>query len=100
MGRFVRGDIVIVPFPFSDLSNSKRRPAIVLADLEGEDLILGQITSKMTSDKYAIKIDNSHFKDGTLNRDSNIRPNKIFTADKNIYLVLSSDYSIIKGDLN
>jgi mRNA interferase MazF len=37
METFVKGDIVIVPFPFSDLSNSKKRPALVLANLEGND---------------------------------------------------------------
>jgi len=46
MERFVKGDIVVIPFPFSDLSQHKRRPAMVLADLKGEDLILCQITSK------------------------------------------------------
>ena len=31
MGKFVKGDIVVIPFPFSDLSGSKRRPALVIA---------------------------------------------------------------------
>lgn len=46
MAAFVKGDIVIVPFPFSDLSQSKRRPALVVAKLTGDDLILCQITSQ------------------------------------------------------
>jgi mRNA interferase MazF len=46
MGKFVKGDVVIIPFPFSDLSSSKRRPALVLAGLKGNDIILCQITSK------------------------------------------------------
>jgi mRNA interferase MazF len=45
MARFVVSNVVIVPFPFSDLSESKRRPALVLAVLTGDDLILCQITS-------------------------------------------------------
>lgn len=39
MAGFVKGDVVVVPFPFSDLSRAKRRPALVVAELEGEDRI-------------------------------------------------------------
>ncbi|WP_242716914.1 hypothetical protein [Microcoleus vaginatus] len=45
MATFVKGDVVVVPFPFSDLTQAKRRPALILATLEGKDLILCQITS-------------------------------------------------------
>ncbi|MCK9216979.1 MAG: type II toxin-antitoxin system PemK/MazF family toxin [Firmicutes bacterium] len=86
MGTFIKGDIVIVPFPFSDLSNSKKRPALVLAKLRGDDLILSQITSKDTSDSYSIKLGIDAIKGGTLDMESNIRPNKIFTADSNIVI--------------
>lgn len=40
MERPVKGDIVVIPFPFSDLSDAKRRPALVSATLAGEDIIL------------------------------------------------------------
>ncbi len=40
MGRFVKGDVVVVPFPFFDLDQAKRRPALVVAELEGDDRIL------------------------------------------------------------
>jgi mRNA interferase MazF len=39
MERFVKGDVVVVPFPFSDLTRAKRRPSLVIAELEGDDLI-------------------------------------------------------------
>jgi mRNA interferase MazF len=84
MERFVKGDIVVIPFPFSDLSGSKRRPALVLADLQGDDIILCQITSQQTKDKYAIAIKDSDFKTGNLTVAGNVRPNRIFTADKDI----------------
>lgn len=86
MDRFVKGDIVVLPFPYSDLSNSKRRPALVMANLEGDDIILCQITSQFVKDNYAIKLDHSGFEKGSLNKLSNIRPNRIFTADKNIVI--------------
>ena len=84
MERFVKGDIVVVLFPFSDLSDSKRRPALVLADLIGDDIILCQITSKDVSDIYSIPLVQNDFSLGSLDRPSNLRPNRLFTADKNI----------------
>jgi mRNA interferase MazF len=86
MGKFVKGDIVIIPFPFTDLSGNKKRPAFVVADLEGDDIIVCQITSKSKSDSYALPLNNDNFISGSLPVDSFIRPNKIFTADKNIIL--------------
>ena len=86
MEKFVKGDIVVIPFPFSDLSGSKKRPALVLADLQGDDIILCQITSQQTKDKYAIAIKDSDFKTSKLTTPGNIRPNRIFTADKNIII--------------
>jgi hypothetical protein len=37
MAEFVKGDVVVVPFPFSDLTQAKRRPALVIATLAGDD---------------------------------------------------------------
>ena len=76
MAKFVKGDVVVIPFPFSDLSQSKRRPALVLSVLQGDDLILCQITSKSIKDNYAIPVDENDFESGSLNLESNIRPNK------------------------
>ena len=84
MATFVKGDIVVLPFPFSDLSASKRRPALVLANLQGDDIILCQITSKNTKDNYAIALNSNDFVGGSLSVASNIRPNRLFTADKKI----------------
>jgi mRNA interferase MazF len=40
VAKFVKGDVVVVPFPFSDLNQSKRRPALVIAPLNGNDAII------------------------------------------------------------
>ena len=48
--------IVVVDFPFSDLSGSKLRPAVVLCDTGRGDWLLCQITSNPHSDPAAVKI--------------------------------------------
>ncbi len=86
MERFIKGDIVVIPFPYSDLTNAKRRPALVLAESSYNDLILCQITSQHTSDFFSISITDADFTQGKLQKTSNIRPNKLFTADSSIIL--------------
>ena len=86
MEEFVKGDVVVLPFPFSDLSKSKKRPALVASILDGDDIVLCQITSEARVDSYSIVLTSSDFKKGSLNLTSMIRPNKLFTADKSIIL--------------
>jgi mRNA interferase MazF len=84
MERFVKGDVVVVPFPFSDLSGSKNRPALVLTDLSGDDLMICQITSKPTNDLFSIPLISKDFISGSLSVNSYIRPLRVFTIDKHI----------------
>lgn len=86
MERFVKGDVVVVPFPFSDLTLAKKRPALVISALDGDDLILCQITSRPLKDKYSVPLDDKDFEEGGLRQPSNVKPNRIFTADRNIVL--------------
>jgi len=86
MEALVKGDVVVLPFPYSDLSSSKKRPAVIIAILEGDGVMLCQITSRERFDRYAVELKDSDFKQGKLNLNSYIRPNRIFTADKSIIL--------------
>lgn len=86
MAGFIKGDILVIPFPFSDLSQNKKRPAFVLANLPGNDIILCQITSRFKKDKFIIELSHDDFINGSLPVQSYIRPNRIFTADKKIIL--------------
>jgi mRNA interferase MazF len=93
MGKFIKGDVVIIPFPFSDLSGMKRRPAFVVSDLPGNDIILCQITSVAKSDPLALKLTSADFISGILPVASFVRPNKLFTADKNLVLYTAGHLS-------
>lgn len=86
MAKFIKGDVVVLPFPFTDLSLSKKRPAVILSNLKGNDYIMLQITSKNVKDSYAIPLLQSDFQSGSLQQDSNVRPNKIFTLDEKLIL--------------
>ncbi len=91
MGKFTvgkvslrAGSIVSVKFPFSNLKGQKVRPALVLANVEFDNLILCQITSKSYTSKVAICIKSEDFAKGNLPVVSFVRPDKLFTADATI----------------
>jgi mRNA interferase MazF len=56
MGPFAAGEVVLIPFPFSDLSRNKLRPVLLLANAGREDWIACQITSNPYSDSRAITL--------------------------------------------
>jgi mRNA interferase MazF len=74
------GEVVLVPFPFSDLSQSKLRPAVCLADAGRGDWVLCQITSSQYGDPTAVPLDATDFASGGLLVASFGRPSKLFTA--------------------
>ena len=86
MGKPVSGEVVVLPFPQTDLQAGKRRPALVVASLPGDDLILCQITSLARSDGFSIPLLIADFERGRLVRDSFIRPNRLFTVEQSMIL--------------
>jgi mRNA interferase MazF len=80
------GTVVLLPFPFSDLSQAKVRPAVCLADVGRGDWILCQVTSSPYGDPTAISLDAGDFGSGGLMRDSFARPGKLFTAHSRLML--------------
>mgnify|MGYP001618820401 CR=1 FL=1 len=83
MEEFVRGDIVIVPFPFTDLTKLKRRPSLVLAKVK-EDVILCQVTSKLNNDPLGIFLENEDTILRSLIASSMVKPYKIFTLKESL----------------
>ena len=84
MGAPAIASIVMVPFPFSDLSASKLRPAVVLANAGRGDWTLCMVTSNPYGDSKAVRIDVSDLVRGKLNRESYVRPLKLFTAHESL----------------
>ena len=78
------GQVVLVPFPFSDLSQAKLRPAVVLADAGLGDWILCQVTSNAYGDSGTIGLTDSSFATGSLRVASYARPGKLFTASREL----------------
>ncbi len=81
------GAVVLVRFPFSDLSQTKLRPAVVLADAGRGDRILYQVTSKPFGDTRAITLDDTSFATGSLRVLSYARPSKLFTANQDLIVL-------------
>jgi mRNA interferase MazF len=73
------GGIVLVPFPFSDLSQSKLRLAVALADAGRGDGILCQVTSNPYGDPRAVQLTPASFDSGSLRSDSYARPPHTWT---------------------
>ena len=85
MVAFVRGDVVVIPFPFSDLSSNKKRPALIVASLTGVNVIVCPISSQhRAGNKYEIELKTSDVLHGTLKQISYIRTDILFTADSTL----------------
>lgn len=78
------GDVVLLNFPFSDLSGAKLRPVVVLAVVDRDEFIACLITSKQKAERRTIELNASSFLQGSLRLTSYARPGKLFTADRRI----------------
>lgn len=87
---FEQGEILIVPFPFSDLSSARQRPVLVLSkkedNIHSEDIITCGITSNLKDSKYAVLINNENLQRGEIPKKSKIKINKLFTINQNIVI--------------
>ncbi len=86
MAEFRPGAVVVFPFPYSDLSRAKLRPALVLAIVQDGDLVVCQVTSKTYASRQTIKLGANQFDRGSLPNISYIRPDKLTTIHKDICL--------------
>ncbi len=81
----LKGVIVLVPFPFTDLSGTKVRPCVVLSEQkDGEDCVVVFISSSQQKDPFDLAVRKTTM--NGLKRDSVIRVGKIATLQKKIIL--------------
>lgn len=84
MEGFVKGDVIVLEFPFSNLIQSKRRPSLVIKVPKGGDLIVCQITGKSYEKPVEIPIKRKDFHKGNLKVESYLRIDKIFSIEKSL----------------
>jgi mRNA interferase MazF len=88
--EFNQGDILIVPFPFSDLTGIRQRPVLILSkskySQEREDIVTCGITSNIKDSKYSVLVDNSNLIEGNIPVKSRIKVDKLFTLEKGIVI--------------
>lgn len=89
MARFVKGDVIIGWFPFSNTIGSKKRPALVIASWtrrdafqQGEDYLLCMISTQNVNDPYSFALQVQDVENGSLNKASYVRPSYLFSADE------------------
>jgi len=85
---YKRGEIVLIPVPFSDLSSIKRRPVLVISNVShnfvNSDMIVVAITSNLQQN--GIIIETKDLLEGELPKKSLIRYDKIYTLEQSIVI--------------
>jgi mRNA interferase MazF len=87
---YKQGDIVLVPFPFTNQAGTKHRPALVISGSllnKTADIILVQITSKNKTDGFSIPINNNTDLTVPLKYLSEIRCNKLLVIDQSLIVI-------------
>jgi len=84
MEGLVKGEVVVLEFPFSNLIQAKRRPSLIIKVPKGEDIIVCQITGKSYEKSVEIPIKKNDFHKGSLKVESYMRLDKIFSIEKSL----------------
>ena len=97
--RYKQREIVLVPFPYSDLSSTKRRPVLIVSNDDYNqtfpDVVVCVITSKLHKDGYSVELENEDLEIGVLPESSIIKAHKLFTIHQDKII---KKFSLIKGE--
>jgi len=91
--------IVLVPFPYSDLSSTKRRPVLVVSNdsynSAFDDVLVCVITSNLRKDEYSVTLSNDDLEIGVLPESSVVKSHKLFTIHKDKIL---KTFGLVKAE--
>jgi mRNA interferase MazF len=97
--KYNQREVVLVPFPYSDLSSAKRRPVLIVSNNEFndqfQDVLVCVITSNLFVDEYSVKLENKDLEIGILPESSIVKTHKLFTIEKSKII---KKFSIVKLD--
>lgn len=97
--KYKQREIVLVPFPYSDLTNSKRRPVLIVSNNEYNDsfhdVLVCVITSNLSQDSYSVNLENDDLEIGNLPESSIVKTHKLFTIHQTKIL---RKFSIVKSE--
>ena len=82
------GDIIMAPFPFTNLQGSKNRPVVVVADVSypgQKDWIVCEITTQPHTHAIQIPLSQTDFATGGLSRPSWVRPDRLMTLNGSLF---------------
>ena len=82
---YEQGEIVLIPFPYSDLTGAKQRPALIVSNRlinKSEDRICCLVTSNMSKD--GVLVEEKYFSDSRLPFKSWVKPHRLFTVHEKI----------------
>ena len=83
-----QGEIVLIPFPYTDLSTARRRPVVVISrdayNLATTDMVVVGMTSNLTVSPFSFAIDSNDLAEGVLNHPGRVRVDKIYTLAQSL----------------
>ena len=97
--KYKQREIVLVPFPYSDLTATKRRPVLIVSNdgynRKFHDVVVCVITSNQFQDTYSVELKNEDLEIGVLPESSVVKTHKLFTIHQNKII---KKFSLVKSD--
>ena len=86
--EYKQGDIVVIPFPFTDLTAIKLRPVLIISHQDynnaADDVVVCGITSNLKDSLYSVLVDNAQLREGHIPLTSRIKADKLFTLKQSL----------------